>query len=334
MARDAASVCNDLGVPHYTVNMTEEFEEEVIVPFVRDYASGRTPNPCITCNRTMKFGHLLRKAREIGAEYVATGHYVRAAGCQDDTMVDTFVNPVAGSGRTYLLRGKDKSKDQTYALYGLTQDMLSHSMFPLGNLTKHDVREMARKVGFSTADRPDSQEICFVTSSGYRAFLANRGVHPEPGPIFDTSGRQVGKHSGLPFYTVGQRKGLGLESGTAMYVVALDVTRNALLVGTREEAYSTGCQVKVLNLIAVQSMDGPVTGTCMVRYRGKETAAQMRPCGMGTALGVEATVDFQTPQFAVTPGQALVFYQGDLVYGGGVIARSSSMQDLLPGNQK
>lgn len=334
MARDAAGVCHRLGVLHYTVNMTEAFEKEVIVPFVKDYTSGKTPNPCITCNRKMKFGHLLRKAREMGADYVATGHYVRAVRRQDDVLVDTFQNPRADGGRTYLLRGRDRSKDQSYALYGLTQDMLSHSMFPLGNLTKREVREMARQAGFSAADQPDSQEICFVSRSGYRKFLSDRGVHPEPGPIIDTSGKQVGKHLGLPFYTVGQRRGLGLEAGTALYVVALDVSRNALIVGTKGEAYSGGCWVKDLNLIAAQHLDGPVDGTCMVRYRGKETAAQMRPCEFETPSGAEAEVDFQTSQFAVTPGQALVFYQGNLVYGGGVISQSFAMQDLLQANQK
>ena len=375
-ARDAAAVCHRLGVPHYTVNLVEEFETGVIDPFVRDFATARTPNPCLLCNRVMKFGHLLRKAREIGARYVATGHYVRAARMsRDGAWVEnhafardegqsTADVPEVISLTAYLLRGVDKNKDQSYALYGLTQEMLRHSMFPLGGLTKSHVRRIAREAGLATAERKESQEICFVTGDGYREFLERRGVVGKPGNIEDTSGRIVGKHVGLPFYTVGQRRGVGAQAGRAVYVVSLDVKRNAVVVGSREEAFSRGCVIERLNFPSAGSLDAPVSGTCMVRYRGTEVEAVMRPipkdgneeasdrdgnaadlggvlheaegarAGVCEIAGVgeevydirnakkRAVVEFERPLFAVAPGQALVFYQGDIVYGGGIISKS------------
>lgn len=349
-ARDAAAVCHRLGVPHYTINLVEEFEEGVIGPFVKDYAEARTPNPCLLCNSVMKFGHLLRKAREIGAEYAATGHYVRAARKKDapgrseldqgeslGPWVENHVYALqavdaADEAPAYLLRGVDKSKDQSYALYGLTQDMLRHSMFPLGGLTKKEVRAIAREAGLVTAERPESQEICFVTRAGYREFLERRGVTGKPGKIEDTSGRVVGRHVGLPFYTVGQRRGVGAQVGKPVYVVALDVERNVVVVGSREEAHSSGCYIESLNVISGNPLDGPVSGTCMVRYRGTEVEAVMRPAeGAGDVEG-RALVEFERPLFAVTPGQALVFYQGDVVYGGGIISEAvkPTRQELLP----
>ncbi len=318
MARDAADVCHKFGVPHYTVNLAEEFEKEVITPFVKDYSLGRTPNPCVLCNRTMKFGRLLKKARQMGAEFVATGHYVRAVkvGPNGD-WADTYDNPRdTDESRTYLARGKDRSKDQTYALYDLSQDMLSHAMFPLGNLEKRTVRDIARDEGFSVADRPDSQEICFVSSLGYREFLSRRGVRAEPGPIMDAQGARIGDHEGLPFYTIGQRKGLGLARKNPTYVVGMDMKDNVLFVGDRDEAYSGGCVIRDVNLIACDGIVEPVFGTCMVRYRGAEVPAEMTPHEANPTL---LKVRFETPLFAVTPGQALVFYQNELVFGGGII---------------
>jgi len=336
MASDARRVCESLGIPHYTLNMVSEFEEGVVLPFVSDYAAGRTPNPCLLCNRVMKFGHLLRKAREIGASFVATGHYARAGRMEGMGSGDSarFVDNcdialsaergISGHGeRTLLLRGMDKAKDQSYALYALTQDELSHALFPLGGLTKKEVRRIAKAAGLRTAEKPESQEICFVTR-GYRAFLHERGVVPEPGPMLDTSGKVVGRHIGIPFYTIGQRRGLGVPSRAPLYVVGFDLERNAVIVGNREEAMSSACVVRDLNLIASASLDSTVRGTCMVRYRGAEVVATMRPLDPGrpggAGEGSEARIDFETPQFAVTPGQAAVLYQGDVVFGGGTIA--------------
>ncbi len=323
-AQEARDVCDHLGVPHRVINMARAFEQEVIIPFLDNYVAGRTPNPCVVCNRAMKFGHLLEKARELGAQYIATGHYARAVrrgregGRPEPEWVDTFKDP-ARLGPTYLFRGLDRSKDQSYALHSLKRDMLASSMFPLGNLTKQEVREIAKKASLPVSGRPDSQEICFIDDLGYKEFLNLRGVSSEPGPILDTSGRVLGEHLGLPFYTVGQRRGLGVRSDFPMYVVALDVGKNTLVVGSRDEAHSWGCEIAELNLIGAESLDGPVEGTCMVRYRGKETAAVMGP---GRTPG-SAEIDFLSPQFAVTPGQALVFYRDDLVFGGGIIVGST-----------
>jgi len=387
MARDAQKVCHSLGIPHYTINLVEEFETEVILPFILDYGSGRTPNPCLLCNTRLKLGHLLKRAREIGADYLATGHYARAGRfLADGTFVDNHnlvgeshslegserseglrdcksidgpdpsgkaesgykpapakVRGGATDGRIFLLRGKDKTKDQSYALYGLTQGLLSSAMFPLGSLAKKEVREIAAKEGLPTATRPESQELCFITQGTYRTFLAERGVPVEPGPILDTSGRVRGRHRGIPFYTIGQRKGLGVASTRPLYVVDIDAGRNAVIVGEREEAYSGGAYIEAVNLIACDTLESPVQGTCMVRYRGKEVLATMMPvppekgAAGGTGLeeahlkdvssihdwakGKTALVRFEEPQFAVTPGQALVFYQGDVVFGGGIISR-------------
>lgn len=309
----AARICQRLDIAHYTFDMVDEFEHEVVLPFIKEYVSGRTPNPCLVCNRAMKFGHLLRKASEVGAGYIATGHYARIAGGGSGKE-----GLSSGGSRYLLLRALDRTKDQSYVLYGLTQDVLGRTMFPLGRLTKGQVRQVARDAGLPSAIEPESQEICFVTGKTYREFLLERGIKFEPGPILDTSGKVLGSHRGLPLYTIGQRKGLGL-GGTlsTLYVVDIDAPGNALVVGGRSEAYSGGCIVADLNLIASDALSELVRGTCMVRYRARETRATMKPAGDGSS----AVVEFEAPQFAVTPGQALVFYQDEAVYGGGVIAR-------------
>lgn len=318
MAEDARRICSELGIPHYTLNLVDEFEEAVILPFTRDYVAGRTPNPCLVCNRTMKFGHLLRRAREIGADFVATGHYARAGAIVRGTFVDnTELMQVEPSkmpdGRTLLLRGADVSKDQSYALYSLTQDELSHAMFPLGQMTKREVRAMAAAACLVTAGKPESQEICFVTGS-YREFLEKHGALSRSGLIVDTAGRTIGRHDGIHNFTVGQRRGLGVAEGKPLYVVDLDVPRNQVIVGSKEDACSSGCEIEGLNLVSLASLDIPAAGTCMVRYRGREVQAAIAPLD-----GSHARILFDEPQFAVTPGQAAVFYQGEQVLGGGVI---------------
>jgi len=214
-----------------------------------------------------------------------------------------------------LLRGLDSSKDQSYALYSLTQDEFSHAMFPLGGLTKKEVRSIAAGAGLVTAKKPESQEICFISGS-YREFLEKRGIESRPGLIVDTSGNPIGRHEGISNYTVGQRRGLGLAGGKPLYVVDLDVEKNTVVVGSRKEAYSSGCLIEDVNFVSVESLDEPGTGTCMVRYRGKEVPATIMPRDPS-----RARIDFGEPQFAVTPGQAAVFYQGERVLCGGVIAK-------------
>ncbi len=338
MAESARRICCGLGIRHYTINLVEEFEKEVITPFIEDYLRGRTPNPCLVCNSKFKFGYLLDKAREIGAQYLATGHYVKAGEITgtDRGFVENHIlaaEPAMAPAdmearpRALLARGTDKGKDQSYALYGLTQDMLSHAVFPLGDLTKQHVRQMASQRRLVTAEKPESQEICFVTQGSYRKFLEERRVRTVPGLIVDTSGKVLGHHNGLAFYTVGQRKGLGIGSPYPLYVVGIDAEENKVIAGKRSEAYADGCYIEDLNFIMADHPDSPVEGTCMVRYRGREVSATLIPCNAGQCQGFSGRgrvlVRFSQPQFAVTPGQALVFYHGEFVYGGGTIVEKA-----------
>lgn len=349
-AEDAKKVCDRLGVPHYLVDLTCEFEKEVVSPFVEAYSRGITPNPCVICNPKVKFGHLLERSLELGAEYLATGHYARAGRVNLKTQelvenhaVDAFYKDHSTddveqplSSRTYLARGKDRGRDQSYVLYGLDQDMLHRAMFPLGNLTKSMVREMAKDIGLDVAEKPESQEICFIAQRNYKEFLRHRRVSETPGLIVDTSGKVLGRHRGIVNYTVGQRKGLGIESTRPLYVVHIDAKENKIVVGRREEAFASACYIGRLNFITVDEPDSPVHGTCMVRYRGQEVEATLYPrpfssqrsdqieTGCGVVLGESdiARVEFSAPLFAVTPGQSLVFYQGNYVYGGGTILKT------------
>ncbi len=346
-AQDAKKVCDRLGVPHYLVDLTCEFEKEVVSPFVEAYSRGITPNPCVICNPRIKFGHLLERSLGLGAEYLATGHYARAGRVDLKTQELVENHVVAGlfkdhstddverslSSRTYLARGKDKGRDQSYVLYGLDQNMLRHAMFPLGNLTKSTVREMAKDIGLDVAEKPESQEICFIAQKNYKEFLRHKRVSETPGLIVDTSGRVLGRHNGIVNYTVGQRKGLGIESTCPLYVIHIDAKENKIVVGRREEAYASACYIGSLNFIMVDEPDSPVHGTCMVRYRGQEVEATLYPrpfspqkfdpietgCGVVLRESDVARVEFSAPLFAVTPGQSLVFYQGSYVYGGGTI---------------
>ena len=298
---DARRVCSVLGIPHYVTNLKHEFEEEVIGEFIEEYAQGRTPNPCITCNKAVKFGHLLRKARELEADYLATGHYARVA--RDD------------AGRYLLMKSPDESKDQSYALYSLDQDQLAHALFPVGSLDKRDVRRMARERELPTSAKPESQDICFITDGDYRDFLRQR--RPEafsPGAIEDTGGRTVGSHAGIAHFTVGQRKGLGIASGRPMYIVDIRPDTNTVVVGTWEESLDRGFLADDCNWIEFERPCGPFRADAKIRYRSNPAPASVTPRDDGA---VEAC--FDRPQRAVTPGQAAVFYHGDIVVGGGTI---------------
>ena len=299
---DARKVARQLGIPHYTCDFRDVFEKNVINYFCREYLEGRTPNPCVICNKTIKFQVLLQKALSLGAEYLATGHYVR-------------VSYDEGRGRWLLKRGLDLSKDQSYVLYNLRQEQLPLLKFPLGVYRKQEVREIAVHAGLPVAEKEESQEICFIPGNDYRSFLTERFPKAaQPGIIYDTKGKPVGKHRGVAFYTIGQRHGLNLALGYPAYVVKLDPVRNAVIVGKRDELLSGGLVAGDVNFIAIESLDRPYPAQVKIRYNSKAVPAVISPAEDG-----EVRVEFLQPQRAVTPGQAVVFYEDDIVLGGGII---------------
>lgn len=300
---DARRVADRLGIAHYAVDVKEAFKEEVVNNFIEEYRCGRTPNPCIVCNRKIKFGVLLRKALSVGAEKLATGHYIR-----------TGWN--ASRRRYYLKKGVDRQKDQSYMLYNMTQEHLSRSLFPLGEMEKGEVREKARKLDLAVAEKSESQEVCFIPDNDYRSFLQSQVGDFPAGPIVDTAGRQLGKHRGLPNYTIGQRKGLGITAPDPLYVVDIRPGDNTLVVGRRAEINAPGLTAAHLNFIATEKPEEPLKVMARIRYRAPEVPALLHPPGEnGTAR-----LEFDTPQPAVTPGQAVVFYlDGEEVLGGGTI---------------
>lgn len=304
MTESARRVCAQLGIPYYVFNYQREFRRYVIDYFLKEYASGYTPNPCLACNREIKFRALLQRAQALGYEYVATGHYARVRRNEGG----------AGSGYE-LLRGVDRDKDQSYMLYMLQQHDLARLFFPIGEYSKQQVRALARERGLAAADRPESQDICFVPGGDYRnLLLEERPESLQPGPILDQDGREVGQHRGLPLYTIGQRRGLGIAAGEPIYVTQLDVARNALIVGPR-----AALERKSLVASAFCFVDGgwpeePFTCSAQIRAHAAATPARAVPGQPGTL-----TVEFEQPQRAVTPGQAVVLYDGDRVLGGGRI---------------
>ncbi len=301
---DARAVADKLGIPHYVLNFQDLFADKVINYFTGEYAAGRTPNPCIACNKHIKFGALLQRARELSADYLATGHYAR---------IDYE------GGRWQLKKAADRHKDQTYALYGLTQDQLAQTLFPLGGMTKTETRAQAGKLGLAVAGKPDSQEICFVPDDDYGAFLQERiPAAIRPGPVVSTAGERLGTHRGLPLYTVGQRKGLGIATGQPLYVVALRPESNTLAVGRREEVLGRALWVREVNWIGLPGLVGPVRVNAKIRYNMEEAPATVKP-----RPDDKVYLEFDEPQWAVTPGQAAVFYAGDSLLGGGVIERAA-----------
>ncbi|WP_302963800.1 tRNA 2-thiouridine(34) synthase MnmA [uncultured Adlercreutzia sp.] len=301
---DARAVCRRLGVPHYTFNFGDLFGEAVIDRFCAAYLGGTTPNPCIDCNRFLKFDALQRRRRELGLGFVATGHYARRAWD-------------GRAGRWQLLRARDAAKDQSYVLYHLTQDALAHMLFPLGDLTKPEVRELARARGFATAEKPESQDICFVPDGDYAAFVerrCGRAAAFEPGEIVDCAGKVLGEHAGLVHYTVGQRKGIGVAAPEPLYVFAKDAKANRLVVGTAAEVQVGEVAARDVNLIAVERIEAPRAVTVKTHYRQRPVAATVEQTGDD-----ELRVVFDEPQRAAAPGQAVVIYDGDAVVGGGTI---------------
>ncbi len=297
-ARDAKQIADRLGFPHYTINFKEDFRHLVIDDFISEYRQGRTPNPCIRCNQFIKFDLLLRKAKELGAELIATGHYAR-------------IDSRPATRR--LLKGLDPKKDQSYVLYRLTQEQLAHTLFPLGEMKKDKVREKARKLGLPVADKAESQEICFVEDDDYGRFI--RETAPEllrPGDIVDKTGNVVGRHEGIAFYTIGQRKGIGHHKGEPKYVIAIDPINNIVTIGSDPETLKSELVAADLAFISGEVPAGPLVITAKIRYNAGEAPATLYPDGK---------VIFQKPQRAVTPGQSVVFYQGEEVIGGGIISR-------------
>ena len=302
-AEDAEYVCYQLGIPHELLDFTGLFRVQVIQRFADEYERGRTPNPCIDCNRFMKFEALLDYALSRGFDVLATGHYAR-------------VSRDPAGGRWQLRKAMDESKDQSYVLYMLTQRQLAHLCLPLGGLRKAETRELAEAAGLISAAKRESQDICFVPGGNYAAFLERwTGKRWPPGDILDREGRAIGRHRGAVRYTVGQRRGLGLAAGKPVYVLHKDMARNTVTVGPEEALYRSGLTAAGFHWLSIPEPDGPIRVSARTRYRQKEFPATAIPLP-----GRRLRLDFDAPQRAVTPGQAVVLYVGDLVLGGGTIS--------------
>jgi tRNA-uridine 2-sulfurtransferase len=304
---DAKRVAQHLNFPHYVVNFEEPFEQRVVRPFVEQYLSGRTPIACTNCNTEVKFEPLLRMARQIGADRLATGHYARV--CQNEK-----------TGRYELLRARDFSKDQSYFLWGLTQEQLSRSEFPLGELTKEEVRALARKVQLPVAEKPESMELCFVPNGNYVQFIhaysreVGNPINDAEGDIVTKGGELLGRHSGVHNYTVGQRKGLGFSTGKPLYVLAIDPERNRIIVGEDDSLRATSFEVETVNWISIEEPSGTLRAEVKIRHKHDPA-----PATVEALRGNRARITFDRPQRAITPGQAAAVYSGEVVLAGGWI---------------
>lgn len=298
---DARSVCNRMGIPYYVFNFKDDFEAKIIDKFIDSYRRGLTPNPCIDCNRYMKFEKLFERASELGCELIATGHYARTE---------------ESGGRYLLKKAVDASKDQSYVLYSLTQEQLRRVRFPLGGLTKDEVRRIAEENGFVNAKKPDSQDICFVPDGDYAAFIESRCPTLGVGDFVTPGGRVLGRHKGITHYTIGQRKHLGISVGEPIYVVSIDPDDNTVVLGDESRLFGTVAHVEDFNWISGEAPDEPIRCKAKTRYRQTEqpAVAVAEPDG-------SVTVTFDEPVRAITPGQSCVLYDGDVVLGGGVISR-------------
>jgi len=309
---DARRVADALAIPFYVVDVKDYFRRRIVQFYIDQHALGRTPNPCVECNREIRFGYLLDRARALGADYLATGHYARvemAAG---------------GQGGYRLLKAVDDGKDQSYVLHVLGQEELAQVLFPVGRYTKTEVRQIAAELGLPVARKSESMDLCFLGDGDYRRFLAEYAPQAiRPGPIVSSAGDLLGEHEGLPFYTIGQRKGLGISAGEPLFVLRKDAERNTLVVGTREELGQTTLLVRGVNWVAGGPPAGPVSGGVKVRYKAPAAPATVAPLPGGGARVV-----FDAHVYGATPGQAAVFYDGDEVIGGGLIADSTTITEL------
>lgn len=308
---DARAVSHKLNIPYYLVDEAEEFQKQVIAYFAEEYKAGRTPNPCVMCNERLKFGTLISRARQLGAEKIATGHFAR-------------VEPDSTTGRFLLKRGRDPRKDQSYFLFSLKQEQLARTIFPLGELTKNDTREIARECALKTAEKEESMEICFVPGRDYGKFLEqSKLVTRHPGDIVDVHGRVLGTHDGIEFFTIGQRKGLGISAPKPLYVVELDAQNNRVVVGDESLLERDVFAVERCNWIPFDAPPDRLEVTAKIRYNHPGASATVTPTPEGGAR-----VKLHTPQRAVTPGQACVFYQEDLVVGGGWIRGAGTSESV------
>lgn len=301
---DAARLCEELDIPHHIVDSRDVFEKNIVDYLVSGYGEGITPLPCSQCNRAVKFGPMLHYAQEeLGCDRIATGHYARITHNPD-------------TGRYELRRAVDPGKDQSYFLYDLDQDILAHVLFPLGDQTKSETRQMAAEFGLHTAEKPESQDLCLVETHGSMQGFLDQFLAPKEGDIVDQSGRVLGRHTGIHHYTIGQRKGLGIAAANPLYVVGLDVGRNQVIVGDRDAVYFPECTVQRVNWVSIAQPEAPIPVEVQVRYRTKAIAATLFPLADN-----RVRIVFEEPQFGVTPGQAAVWYEGDRVLGGGIIER-------------
>ncbi|RAM50090.1 MAG: tRNA 2-thiouridine(34) synthase MnmA [Hapalosiphonaceae cyanobacterium JJU2] len=303
---DAASICEQLGVPHHVVDIRDVFQTNIVDYLVTGYSSGITPLPCSQCNKTVKFGPMLHYAREtLGCDRIATGHYAR-------------INYNEATGRYELLRAIDRNKDQTYFLYDLSQDLLSGSVFPLGEMRKSETRRIATEYNLKTADKPESQDLCLVEANGsMRAFL-DKYLAPKQGEIVDMDGKVLGQHDGVHHYTIGQRKGLGIAAAEPLYVIALDAVNNKVIVGDRTLATQPECTVNRVNWVSIAEPASPIRAEVQVRYRSHPVPVTVIPLENS-----RVRIVFDEPQFSITPGQAAVWYEGEKVLGGGIIEQFS-----------
>lgn len=299
-----------LGIPHNVIDLKRDFAEKVIFDFISEYVRGRTPNPCVRCNQFIKFEVLLQRAKKLEADFIATGHHAR-------------VELDSRSGRFLLKKGKDQKKDQSYFLYSMTQEQLAHTLMPVGDYNKNEIREKARSLNLTIAERPESQEICFVPDDDYTRFLADRV--PEvfhSGPIVDVDGRVLGQHRGIVHFTIGQRRGIGVAAPNPLYVLDIHADEYMIVVGGNDLLYREGLVASQLNYISLEKLEHNLHVKARIRYKHREAAAELTPLNSDEAL-----IMFAAPQRAVTPGQAVVFYDGDTVVGGGTIERAVDTEE-------